>query len=72
MSSKLLVFLLLFYYIQFHGLVESASKAVGQCQRSDGKCKEAQECKYIWTDTIDCTVKQLVCCYNDHDYVDLG
>lgn len=45
---------------------------VGQCQRSDGRCSEASKCKNIWTDTIDCTVKQLVCCYNDHDYIDLG
>lgn len=50
---------------------------VGQCQKSNGKCSEASDCKYIWTDTFDCTAKYMVCCYNNriysnHDYVDLG
>lgn len=46
--------------------------SVGECERSDGKCSEAKDCKYIWTDTFDCTVHRKVCCYNDHDYIDLG
>lgn len=40
------------------------------CATSDGKCVEASECKYISTDSFDCTVKRKVCCYNDHDYID--
>lgn len=60
----------LLIHVFFHHLV-------GQCQRSDGKCSEASDCKYVWTDTFDCTVKSMVCCYNNriysnHDYVDLG
>lgn len=44
--------------------------AVGQCQLSDGECSEASECKYIWTDSDDCTWRRKVCCYNDHGYID--
>lgn len=44
----------------------------GQCEKSDGKCKEAKDCKYIWTDSFECTVKGQICCYNDHDYFDGG
>ncbi|CAG9798099.1 unnamed protein product [Chironomus riparius] len=65
---KEIILVLLFSLLH---LIQCASY-VGQCQRSDGRCSEASKCKYIWTDTIDCTVKQLVCCYNDHDYIDLG
>lgn len=51
-------------------LVLKYSSSVGQCEQSDGKCSEASDCKYIWTDSYDCTAKQRVCCYNDHGWID--